>query len=329
MPVLVTGASGFLGGRLTQMLLAQGEEVVILARPASNLRHLPLDRLTVVQGDLSDMPALTHAVDRVDRIFHCAACSTDWATLLTYKTANIDGTKALLAAARQAPHLTRFVHVSTTDIYGYPLTPCSEDQPFHDAGLPYNQTKGAAEASVWNAHEEHGLPITIVRPATIYGPRGKDFTLEIAAMLRLRLMVTIDQGTTPGGFVYVDDVAQAMIDVSIAKTTIGRAYNIAAGDSTTWARYLQVFAKQLGTRRPWIDLSFASAMNLARLLEVPHRLLHLPGRPLLTQHAVYLLGRNQEFPIARAAADFAYQPQVTLEQGIRRSVAWLKTLPGT
>lgn len=325
MPVLVTGASGFLGGRLTQMLLDQDEEVVILARPTSDLRHLPLARLTVVKGDLTNEQALAQATSNVDRIFHCAACSTDWAPLATYRSANVDGTEALLIAARRAPHVARFVHVSTTDVYGYPLVPCSEGGPIRDAGLPYNQTKRAAEASVWKAYAEDGLPVTIVRPATIYGPRGKDFTVEIAAMLRQRLMATIDQGAAPGGFVYVDDVAEAMINASISKLTVGQAYNIAAGDNATWARYLQLFAQQMSTPQPWIDLSFASATKLARLLELPHRLLHLPGRPLLTQHVVYLLGRNQDFPIVKAAADFGYRPAVTLEEGIGRSVAWLKT----
>ena len=323
MPVLVTGASGFLGGRLAQMLHQRGEEVHILARPSSDLRHLAGIPVPIIRGDLSDQPSLSAAVRDVTRIFHCAACSTDWAPWSTYFQANVVGTQNLLAAALTAPKLERFVHVSTTDIYGYPLVPCAEDHPFVDAGLPYNQTKGQGEAAVWASHREHRLPITILRPATIYGPRGKDFTVEISTMLRQRLMATIDHGSAPGGFTYVDNVATAMIDASLSHAALGQAYNLSDGTAATWQTYLTLFAAQLKVPTPWINLSFSAAMSLAKLLELPHRTLHLGGRPLLTQHAVLLLARNQEFPIAKAMHDIAFAPAVSLEEGIARSVAWL------
>jgi nucleoside-diphosphate-sugar epimerase len=323
MAALVTGASGFLGGRVAQMLHQLGEEVVVLARPSSDVRHLSSTPVRVVRGDLSDRAALQEAVQQVTIIFHCAACSTDWAPWQTYLEANVTGTQNLLSAAQQAPGLHRFLHVSTTDIYGYPQVPCSEEHPFTDAGLPYNQTKGRAEAAVWKAHQEDGIPITIIRPATIYGPRGKDFTEKIATMLRQRLMATVDCGTAPGGFTYVDSVVQAMLDAAASPHTVGQAYNIAGGTGATWKQYATLFAKQLGVKPPWIDLSFIAAMTLARFFETVCSL-PLGGRPLLTRHAVYLLGRNQEFPIAKAKSGFGFSPNISLEEGIDRSVVWLK-----
>lgn len=142
-------------------------------------------------------------------------------------------------------------------------------------------------------------------------------------MLRQRVMATIDGGEAAGGFVYVDTVSQAMIDASVHPATLGQAYNIADGSGATWAAYLRLFAEQLGTRPPWIDLSFSNAMMLARMMEAPHRLFHLTGRPLLTRHAVYLLGRNQEFPIAKARAHFSFHPKIALDEGLARSIAWL------
>jgi nucleoside-diphosphate-sugar epimerase len=324
MAALVTGASGFLGGRVAQMLHQLGEEVVILARASSDLRHLSSTPVRVVRGDLSDRAALQEAVQQVTIIFHCAACSTDWAPLQTYLEANVIGTQNLISAAQRAPGLHRFLHVSTTDIYGYPQIPCTEEHPFTDAGLPYNQTKGKAEAVVWKAHQESGLPITIVRPATIYGPRGKDVTEKIATMLRQRLMLSIDTGAAPGGFTYVDTVVQAMLDAAASPHAIGQAYNITGATGATWEQYATLFARQLGVKPPWIDLSFTAAMALARLFETVYRGLPLGGRPLLTRHAVYLLGRNQEFPIAKAKSSFGFSPNISLEEGIDRSVVWLK-----
>ncbi len=324
MAVLVTGGSGFLGGRLAQMLQQGGEEVVLLARPNSDLRHLSETPVRLLRGDLSDAALLREAVQSVTHIFHCAACSTDWASWQTYFETNVVGTRNLLDAARHARGLQRFVHVSTTDIYGYPPMPCDEDHPSVETDIPYNRTKIQGEEAVWKASREDGLPVTVLRPATIYGPRGKDFTQEIAALLRQRIMITIDGGTATGGFTYVDTVAQAMLDASVSRHTVGQAYNIADGTGATWAEYLRLFAEQLGLPAPWLNLSFAMAMRLAHAMEAPHRWLHLDGRPLLTRHAVYLLGRSQEFPATRARTSFGFTPSVSLDEGVRRSVEWLR-----
>lgn len=321
---LVTGASGFLGGRLAEMLAARGQRVRILARPTADLRHLAHLNLEITRGDLGDDAALAEAVRGVEFIYHCAACSTDWASLDTYIAANRTGTEKLLAAAQRADALQRFVHVSTTDVYGYPEVVCDEDGPLRNVGLPYNRTKLEGEQAAWLAHREHGLPLTVVRPSTIYGPRGKAFVTDFEELLRQRLMLLVDGGRARGGFIYVDSVAQAMMDAAISPVTLGRAYNLIDETDVTWLGYTSALADALGYSRPWLQLPFSVAMTLARAMEAPYRL-KLPGRPLLTQHAVYLLGRDQEFPATRARQDFAFAPAVSFAEGIERSVAWLRS----
>jgi nucleoside-diphosphate-sugar epimerase len=258
-------------------------------------------------------------------VYHCAACSTDWAPLATYLAANVVGTQNLLDAAVRAGSVERFLHVSTTDVYGYPRVPCEEGAPMRDVGLPYNRTKIQGEEAVWRAHREDGLPVTVVRPATIYGPRGKDFVVEIANMLRQRLMLLIDGGRARGGFTYVDNAATAMIQAAVSPAAVGRAYNISDGTGTTWREYTDALADALGYGRPWLRLPFSAAMALAPGMEALQRALRLPGRPLLTRHAVHLLGQDQEFPAARARADFGFSPLVSLDEGIARSAAWLRS----
>jgi nucleoside-diphosphate-sugar epimerase len=255
-------------------------------------------------------------------VFHCAACSSDWAPRRVFEEANVTGVSNLLAAARRAGGIARFVHVSTTDVYGYPHEPCAESHPAVDAGLPYNSTKCAGEALVWAAARE-GLPVTVIRPATIYGPRSKDFAVEIAKHIRAGSMLVIDHGRAPGGFAYVDNVAGAMIAAAEAGATAGRAYNIADGTGATWRMYVDALADGLGRRRPWLDLPSAIALPLARTMEAVHGALHLPGRPLLTRHAVLLLSRNQEYPADAARRDFGFAPAISLKEGIARTVEWL------
>jgi nucleoside-diphosphate-sugar epimerase len=194
-----------------------------------------------------------------------------------------------------------------------------------DVGLPYNRTKIQGEKAVWRAHREHGLPVTVVRPATIYGPRGKDFVVEIANMLRQRMMLLIDGGRARGGFTYVDSVAQAMMDAAASSKAGGRAYNISDGTGTTWREYTNALADALDYKRPWLALPFPMALALGAAMEVPFRLLKAKSRPLLTRHAVHLLGQNQEFPAARAREDFGFAPRVAFADGIARSAAWVRS----
>ena len=327
MAALVTGASGFLGGRLAELLVERGESVTVLARTSARLDHLPTLGIRVVRGGLTDGEAVADAVRDATEIYQCAAASTDWASLATYQESNVAGTEALLKAALTAPMLRRFVHVSTTDVYGYPETPGPETSPLLDARLPYNQTKRMAEMAVWEAARAHGLPVTVVRPATIYGPRGKAFVTDIAALLRDRLMLLIDGGRSRGGFIYVDDVADAMLEAAGSERTLREAYNLCDAAGGTWREYVDGLADALGLRRPWLNLPYGAAMLLARGMELPYRLVPgLPSRPLLTRHAVVLLGRDQEFPIGKAQEHFGFTPKVGLAEGLRRSATWVRTL---
>jgi nucleoside-diphosphate-sugar epimerase len=324
MTVLVTGASGFLGGRLAQVLAARGDSVRILARRGSDLRHLADVSFEAVYGSLADADCLACAVRGVTHIFHCAGCATDWAPWRVYREANVEGLRNILHAARQVPNLERFLHVSTTDVYGYPRDPCGESCPLSDVGLPYNRTKCLGEECVRETLRSSGLPITIVRPATIYGPRGTTLTTNVVKHIRQGSMGVIDGGRTSGGFCYVDNVVDAMLLAAEARESVGRAYNIADGSGVTWRRYVDALADGLGARRPWIEIPAAAAFPMARIMEAAHQYLRLPGRPWLTRHAVFLFSRNQEYPTGQAQRDFGFSPAVSLEEGIARTIAWLR-----
>ncbi len=323
MAVLVTGATGFLGGRLAGVLAARGESVRILARPGRDLRHLEPHRIEVVLGTLSDTEALAWAVDGVTHIYNCAGCSTDWAPYETFHTANVAGVSNLIRAAARVRELARLVHVSTTDIYGYPLQPCDETHPARDIGLSYNKTKCLGEQEVWRAHDA-GLPVTVVRPATIYGPRGTVFATEIAAHLKRGTMAVIDGGRASGGFCYVDNCVDAMMRAAASPIATGRAYNIADGTGASWRTYVDMLAARLSLRRAWINLPARVAFSLAQMMETVYGGARIASRPPLTRHAVYLLSRNQEFPAARAGADFGFNPAISFDEGVERTARWLR-----
>jgi nucleoside-diphosphate-sugar epimerase len=261
------------------------------------------------------MAALAQAVQDVSIVYHCAARSTDWAPWPSYYESNVTGVQNLLDACARAPNLRRFLHISTTDVYGYPHVPCDESQPTRDAGLPYNRTKILGDERVRNSK----LPFTVIRPATIYGPRGKDFATTIATHLRQGTMAVIGGGRAPGGFCYVDNVVDAMIAAANSEATLGQVYNLSDATNIDWRTYVDAIARGIGARRAWIDIPTSLAFPLARAFEF------LPGRPMLTRHAVYLLSRSQEFPIAKARHDFGYAPAISFDEGLARTTAWLNS----
>jgi nucleoside-diphosphate-sugar epimerase len=139
-------------------------------------------------------------------------------------------------------------------------------------------------------------------------------------------MALFDGGSTRGGFCYVDNVAEAMIRAATSPATLGRAYNITDDTGATWRDYLRALAAGLGYRDPWLRLPSRVALPFAGAMEFAYTHLHLPGRPVLTRHAVHLLSRDQEYPTARARQEFGLSPSISWDEGIERSVAWLKGL---
>jgi nucleoside-diphosphate-sugar epimerase len=151
--------------------------------------------------------------------------------------------------------------------------------------------------------------------------------VNIAKHIRTRTMAVIDGGRSTGGFAYVDNVVDAIISAVLSPATIDGTYNIVDGTGASWQAYVAALADGLREHRPWIDLPFVAAWPLARAMEAVHSTLGLPGRPLLTRHAVLLLSRDQEFPSGAARRDFNFAPKVSLSEGISRTVDWLAS-PG-
>jgi nucleoside-diphosphate-sugar epimerase len=102
-----------------------------------------------------------------------------------------------------------------------------------------------------------------------------------------------------------------------------RKYNLADGSGVTWKTYMDRMADGLGLPHPWIDLPSGAARALAGAMEAPHRFLKIPGRPLLTRHAVCLLARDQEYPNERARRELGFRAVVGFDEGMTRTVSWL------
>jgi nucleoside-diphosphate-sugar epimerase len=325
--VFVTGASGFIGGRLVQRLVSAfpGCEVRCLVRQWSP----ELKTLGVVQvaGDLDG--DRSHDLTGVDAVFHCAAMVSDWATVAEIRRVNVAGTSRLLAAATQA-RVRRFVHLSTTDVYGHPHGGPHDETTSVAPHFRnwYSQSKAEAEAEVWRAGAA-GLPATILRPATVYGPGSVKVIGEIARALRAGQMIVIDRGRTVAGLCYVDNLIDALLAAACRNEAVGEAFNIADDEPTTWRDLLDDLSTGLDCLPVRFSLPYGFAMMLALACEhgyrVSRRITGLTLPPLLSRQAVQLMGIDQRFMTEKANRLLQHQPKVRYrEGGLARTLAWLR-----
>ena len=131
---LVTGGSGFLGSHLVEALVARGEKVRVLIRPTSKIDHLKNLKVELIHGDLNNIQSLRKAIQNIDRVYHCAALATDWGTWETFRSTNVTCVHNLLEVALEVG-VSKFIHVSTTDVYGHPDYPVDETTPYRLYGV--------------------------------------------------------------------------------------------------------------------------------------------------------------------------------------------------
>jgi nucleoside-diphosphate-sugar epimerase len=324
---LVTGASGFIGGRLAGRLARDGRAVRCLVRASSDTSLLRELGVEIAVGDLTDASSLTGAVEGCEHVLHCGALVSDWATAQEIAAINVTGTRNLLQACAAAS-VRRFVHLSSTDVYGYP-DGSEIDETYTARGFSnwYAQTKLQAEAEVRRVQAAGALETAILRPATVYGPGSRDVIGEIARAIRGRHMLLIDRGRANAGLCYVENLIDAAILALHHEKAAGDAFNVSDGLDVTWKELTDGLADGLGCPRVRWSVPYPLAIGLAFSLEHGYRLarratgLSLP--PLLSRQAVQVLGRGQAFSNRKLRATLGWEPRVDYANGLDATLAWL------
>ncbi|MBV9803773.1 MAG: NAD-dependent epimerase/dehydratase family protein, partial [Solirubrobacterales bacterium] len=256
------------------------------------------------------------------------ALVSDWATIEEIKRVNVVGTRNVLEAATAAS-AERFVHVSTTDVYGHPGRPgIDEDYVWAAFSNWYSETKRAAEAEVRRVERARGLNVVILRPATVYGPRSKDVVGDIARAICARQMLVVDGGRAVAGLLYIENLVDGAVLALQGDAALGEAFNLSDGVDITWKRFLADLAEGIGCPAPRWSLPYSVAFGLAFGLEHGYRLLRrvarVKTRPLLSRQAVHVLGRDQDFSNRKAIETLGWVPRVSYQDGLAATLDWLR-----
>ena len=227
-PVLVTGATGFIGGCLARGLVADGVAVRALVRGGTDPARLP-DDLELVPGDLTDGRSLEGAVEGCALVYHVAAVTSSRnASNREIEEVNVQGSSDMAAAAAQAG-VRRFVHVSTCGVYGHRNRfPADESTPMRP-DTPYRVSKARAERAVLEAARNTGMSVVVARLASIYGPNAKNW-LPICRSIRTNRFRMIGDGRNPVHLGHVFDIVDGLRRCGETPGIERRCYNLAAAE---------------------------------------------------------------------------------------------------
>lgn len=305
--ILVTGADGFIGSHLTELLLSEGYNVRALAQYNSFnnwgwLEQVSSPRLEVVCGDVRDPDYCRHITRGMDTVMHLAALIAipySYVAPDSYVDTNIKGTLNMLQAARDLG-VERILVTSTSEVYGTALyVPIDEKHP-RQPQSPYSATKIGADALAKSFYNAFELPVTIVRPFNTYGPRQSARAIIPTVITQIANgadEIMVGDLTPTRDFNFVRDTARGFLAIARARGVEGRELNIATGKEVTMEETLRTIASLMGREVKWtVDLQRLrpSKSEVRRLLGDASELRRLTG----------------------------WQPKYTLEEGLRATIEW-------
>jgi 2-alkyl-3-oxoalkanoate reductase len=324
MTVLVTGAGGFLGSHITELLVEAGERARVLLRPGESIPEVAESDVDIHWGDLGDRAALEAALSGVDRVLHCAARTGPWGPEREYERTNLRGLETLLRTALAAG-VRRFVHVSSITVHGNDVRGLADESaPFREEPNPYSRSKVAGERLLERVTREQGAPVTIVRPGWIYGPRDRASFARIARMIETGRMTMVGGGDNRLPLIYVRDVALGVLLASEAPQAEGRSYLLVNDEPVTRKDFIGAIAAELDAPVPTRRVPYRLALNLATAGEALARLARTRRPPPVMRYGIQLLGGENRFVITRARKELGFEPLVDLAEGVRRSVEWYR-----
>jgi len=320
--VLVTGASGFIGGWVARGLAERGHAVRALyrrPRPPAFLETLAAGGVEIQRRDLAWPEDARAAVRGVEAVVHAAALTSDWGDAELFRRQNVEVTARLLQEARAAG-CGVFVYVGSIAVHGYgPHVQTTEDGPYYPLCNPYQRTKKQAEESVLAANGP-GFRTVVLRPADVYGPGDTTTFYRLLAAQERGIRGTLGGGLRLASLLAVEDLVQAVVLALEREQSGGQAFNITGGEPNTWRQVLGYTASLLGVR-PWLELPLFVARPVAAVLAAVYGFLGIRRDPPLTPHRVEHVAYDFDFSIEKAQKMLGFSPAVGWREGLARTVA--------
>ena len=319
--VFVTGGSGFIGGQLIERLRGEGHLVRALARSAAAAESVGARGAEPVTGELADVAAIRAGADGCQLAFHAAATLGDWGRREDFERGNVEGTRNVLHACREAG-VRRFVHVGTEAalLAGKPLVQADETAPLRpDSPVLYCSTKARAEQAVLDANSD-SFETVVVRPRLVWGAGDTTLLPVIVAMVRAGRFAWIGGGRHRTSTTHVQNTVEGLV-LGATRGRPGNAYFVTDGEPVVFREFIERLLSTQGLDAPSRSLPSALAAVLATGGEAAWHLLPLPGRPPLTRFSYWVSSQECTLRIDKAREQLGYQPLTSIEDGLAQMSA--------
>lgn len=317
--VLLTGATGFLGGALAARLSAVGAQVrALVRRPDRDRRIKDLPNVTQVTGDVTDLASLRAAASGCDYAIHAAV---SYGTLAEQRAVNVEGTRHVAQACAEAG-VARLLHVSSLAAYGYAVHGVvTEARALRPSREPYSLTKAEAEAALRDAAQAHGLSYSIVRAGGIYGAHSGLWTLTLFKLAKRQPIVFLGDGRANVPLVYVDDLIDLMLLCLTEPRAHNEAFNAVYDPPYTWRDLLMGYARLKRENPVWLGIPLVLVKPFVCLLSATAP--DLTPRKALKDMLGYLLS-DVRYSAQKAHDLLGWQPKTTLYAGIEACKPYLQ-----
>ena len=326
---LVTGANGFVGSHLVEGLLFKGYHVICLVRKTSNLRWLSGLNVEYVYADISEKESLSrkagafgkNVLKNVDFVFHVAGL-TKAKSKEEYFKANYEGTKNLLeACVKDNPQTKRFVYISSQAAVG----PGKDDRPLDETApcnpiTDYGKSKLKGEEVVLEYSSK--LPVTIIRPPAVYGPRDSDI-LSFFKVANYGFKTFFGKGESYLSLCYVEDLIDGIILAAESPKATGQIYFIADDEIYSWREAFRIVAKVLNKKTITLRIPKVFLYTIAFVSENIARVL---GKPTVinVQKVREITQKYWLCDVSKAKRGLGFSPKYKLEEGAKKTVRWYK-----
>ena len=321
MDIAVTGATGFIGTRLSKYLHQRGYHVAAVVRTPEQAQRFDGSGIDTHICDLANPTELDPLFKEVDAVLHLAALfNRPEMTWDDYYRVNVDGTRHVMQAAERSG-VSRVVHCSTVGVAtGSGSPPYSEETPYSPAQWDkYETTKCEGEKVALDFHRESGLPVVVIRPAQVYGPGDKS-KAKFYRMVKRGIIV--NPGKTLKHLIYIDDLCAAFESALHNTLAIGEAFIIAGPQPTPLTDLVAITARELEVPPARIKLPAAPITWLCAGTEMLSQQLKM--KPVLFRRSMDFFTKSVHFDVTKAQTKLGFQSRVDVPTGVKKTVGWLK-----
>lgn len=328
MKILVTGATGFIGGELIKYLINQNQysEIRVIARDKTKLKEniSSNDKIKVFENDILDLDGNKNIFSNIDQVFHFAAIASDRLNYEEMARANVEGTRIISQnILRYSPKVKLFLQMSSTGVYGMNLPenkPIKENHKKKPSSY-YQKSKWEAERILWKMNKEENLPVIMLRPPTMIGPGDTKTMHEVVNALRNKKFPLINSGKNTLTIMDVRDLIGAIkIIIENYENNIGEAFNLFSF-RVLLKDYLSFIMNEIGEDYELKNYPYKLAYAVGLFAEIKDKIFRTQSTR--NRYRIRKFGKTRLFDDTKIQK-IGFKPKFTYKESVKDTLDWLR-----